>query len=95
MTDQQQLLLARAEHHGDWHAYIDCPARGPLGYCLGHGGDELDDDGQPISEPWSPETASEALAREGWEVVGAWRDAAPDAEHQYEADVRPAPPIRS
>ncbi|MER6103743.1 hypothetical protein ABT115_15800 [Streptomyces sp. NPDC001832] len=25
------VLITRAEYHADWHAYIDDPARGPLG----------------------------------------------------------------
>lgn len=90
MTDQQQLL-ARVEMSSDWHAYIDTPDRGPLGYCLGHGADTVDlETGLPDGEPWSPTTATAVLAREGWLVVGGWRDAPEGADHQYEADVRPA-----
>lgn len=83
------LLLARAEHMTDWHAFIACPERGELGYCLEHGGDEVDlDTGQLTGDPWSPATATAALAAAGWTVVGTWRDAPPDADHQYEADVQ-------
>jgi hypothetical protein len=85
-----ETLLARVEHSTDWHAFITDPRRGELGYCLEHGGDELDEHDQPIGDPWSPTTATAVLARAGWQVVGTWRDSPPDADHQYEADVRPA-----
>ncbi|NJQ14236.1 hypothetical protein [Streptomyces bohaiensis] len=64
---------------------------GDLGYCLGHGGDVTDlETGEYTADPWSPTTATEAMAREGYTVVGDWRDAPAGAEHQYEADVRPS-----
>lgn len=92
MTAHRELLTARAELMSDWHVFIDDPIEGPLGYCAGHGADSVDPEtGEVFTEPWQPELATRALAADGWEVVGEWQPAPPDAEHAYEATVRRRP----
>ena len=76
-----QELTARAEHHTDWHVFVDDPDRGPLGYCTGTG---------PDTE-FDPVAAARVLEADGWRMTGMWRQTPPSAEAPYTVTVVRAP----
>ncbi|WP_338316460.1 hypothetical protein, partial [Streptomyces bohaiensis] len=84
--DQEQgdALAVVAGHDLDWHAYLDHPTRGRLGYVVG--GADVD---------WDPVAATDALAAQGWAVVGGtggWRETEPEQPWQWVAAVRACAP---
>lgn len=84
--DQEQgdALVVVAGHDLDWHAYLDHPTRGRLGYVVG--GADVDFD---------PVAATGELAAHGWAVVGGsqgWRETGPEERWQWVAAVRACAP---
>lgn len=75
-------VVVYAAYDTDWHLYLTCPQRGPLGYCTAVGPDE----------PFDPAAATRTLAQAGWTVAqDGWTSTPPHAEYPYLAHVTRAP----
>lgn len=71
-------LTAFAAYDTDWHIYLTCPTRGPLGFCTSTGPDV----------PFDAAAATSTLEDAGWRVdASGWAETAPSAEFPYTAVV--------